>query len=116
MPVISNLDHVVLQLRKQLADKARREGLAPRKKSAALAEPASLLDSVGTQASAVHQAGGDARAIVRVALEEILLADFGASFRNDAGFIDIVERVADALFDNDVGSQFASVIDNAVQA
>ncbi len=117
MPVISNLDHLVLQLQKQLSDRARRDGFASGKQSAVSDKPLQLLDSVGTQASAAHQAGGNPRAVARVALEEMLLADFGREFANDAGFIDIVDRVAEALYaDAHAWAEFVSVIGKVSRA
>src|ERR1700685_3923452 len=63
VPQISNLDHVVLQLRRQLADRAKREGTrsptsSPAKTSS---EPMPLMGTVGGQASAVKEAGGESR-------------------------------------------------------
>jgi hypothetical protein len=113
MPSISNLDHVVLQLRRQLADRARREGVRLPTASAAktLSEPMPLMGAVGGQAFAVKEAGGELRLVGRAALEEILRAEFGSALTNDAGFIDVVDRVADAFrADPAIWAEFESLL------
>jgi hypothetical protein len=113
VPQISNLDHVVLQLRRQLADRAKREGTrsptsSPAKTSS---EPMPLMGTVGGQASAVKEAGGESRAVGRAALEEILRAEFGSALTNDAGFLDVVDRVAEAFHaDPAIRAEFESLL------
>jgi len=112
MQPVSILDQVVIQLRRQLEARDRRPAGTGPAASASPSGAVSLPGAVGAASAAVHEAGGDAYGIGRIAVEQMLGAEFGPEVVNDAEFQQVVDQVTGMLrADSALWDEFMAVLD-----
>lgn len=106
MDPISNVDQLVLVLRRKLLERTKTTGRAERK-SATPDRAAAGLDSVYALA---RIDGVDDRQLGRALIQSILAEQFGAKMINEAKFQQVVDRVVDALRGDEAGARLLANI------
>ena len=106
MDPISNVDQLVLVLRRKLLERTKTSGRGERK-TAKSDGGAARLDSVYALA---RIDGVDDRVLGRALIQGILADHFSPKVINEARFQQVVDRVVDTLLDDDAGARLLANI------
>lgn len=105
MDPISNVDRLVLILRQRLQERAKANASRSERRERSEQEPATGLDNV--QAMAAVE-GVDDRQLGRALIQSILADHFGPEMLNEAKFQQVVDRVTEAIGEDEGGAQLLS--------
>lgn len=106
MDPISNVDQLVLVLRRKLLERTKTSGKGDRKTATPDRAPARL-DAVYEMA---RLDGVDDRMLGRALIQSILADHFSPRVINEAKFQQVVDRVVDTLRDDDAGARLLANI------
>ncbi len=113
MQPITRVDQILLQLRKQLADRAQRGsqavGRSANRSAQGRTDEAPLAESLSRRVSELRLAGlSDQRLLTRVLIEQVLLAELGSDLTNDANFQRVVDDVQRTIEDDAAFSELVA--------
>jgi hypothetical protein len=111
---VSSIDQLVVLLRQRLSERSRaaRSATASRPETRG-STPLSVIDRARALAAIE---GLDERQLQRAVIQNLLTDHFGAHLMNDAQFQQVVDRVADAITDDEASSRLLAQVMTQLRA